>query len=170
MTLEIRPRDPKDLGALAEILVRVHAIDGYPVEGVADPLAWLTPPRQIAAWTALLDGCPVGQAALTQADTKDDVARVWHEHTGQAIVDLAIPVRLFIDPVGRNYGAASHLLQEIRTYARHLDLELAFDVMLKDAAAIRLYEALGCVRIGTLDHVHGTGQVEPAAVYIVPAL
>lgn len=170
MMLEVRPRQQGDLEDLADILVRVHARDGYPVEGVADPVAWLSAPRQIAAWTALVDGRPVGQTVLTKASDTDGVAQIWHDHSGGNVEDLAIPARLFIDPVARSKGAASRLLQEIRTYARHLDLALAFDVMLKDSAAIRLYEALGCTKIGTLDHVHGSGQVEPAAVYIVPTL
>jgi hypothetical protein len=45
---------------------------------------------------------------------------------------------------------------------------MAFDVMLKDRDAIRLYEAIGCQRLGTITHEHGDGQFEPAAVYGAP--
>ena len=46
MKATVRPREPRDLAQLAEALVRVHAADGYPVEGVADPRAWLEPARE----------------------------------------------------------------------------------------------------------------------------
>jgi ribosomal protein S18 acetylase RimI-like enzyme len=45
---------------------------------------------------------------------------------------------------------------------------MAFDVMLKDQAAIRLYEATGCKRLGIIDHHHSDGKTEPAAVYVAP--
>lgn len=168
MSITVRERRNADLTALAEILVRVHARDGYPVEGVADPLAWLSAPRQIAAWTAVDDGNPIGQAVLTAAAPDDDAAKLWHDHTGGNIERLAIPARLFIDPTGRQRGAGAALMQAIRDHANAHDLALAFDVMLKDQAAIRLYERLGCVRIGTTTHRHGDSNTEPAAVYCVP--
>lgn len=45
---------------------------------------------------------------------------------------------------------------------------LVFDVMLKEQRAIRLYEALGCQRLGTITHHHSDGLEEPAAVYVAP--
>lgn len=168
MSVEVRERRDSDLAALAEVLVRVHEQDGYPVEGVADPVAWLTPPRQLAAWTALHDDKPVGQATLTKAAAEEDAARVWLEHTQGDIDSLAIPARLFVEPRGRQRGAGAALMEAIHDYARVHGVALAFDVMLKDQAAIRLYERLGCVRIGTITHHHGDGNTEPAAVYVVP--
>ena len=53
-------------------------------------------------------------------------------------------------------------------FARTRGLAIAFDVMLKDRAAIRLYERLGAVHIATLTHHYGDGLTEPAAVYVVP--
>lgn len=46
--------------------------------------------------------------------------------------------------------------------------QLVFDVMLKEQRAIRLYEALGCQRLGTITHHHSDGLEEPAAVYVAP--
>ncbi|MFD4323586.1 GNAT family N-acetyltransferase [Nocardioides sp. NPDC058538] len=165
--VNIRPRTTKDLPALADILVKVHALDGYPVEGVADPVRWLTPPRTFGAWTALYSGRPIGQATLTHAVAADDAARVWHDVTGGDLDRLAIPARLFIEPDHRKNGAGGALLSAIRDHAESHGLEVVFDVMLKDRAAIRLYEASGCTRIGLIEHHHGDGQVEPAAVYVV---
>lgn len=55
---------PDDLPELGKALVRVHEVDGYAVEGVSDPEAWLQPTRELAAWTAVLNDEPVGQVAL----------------------------------------------------------------------------------------------------------
>lgn len=168
MGVEVRRREDADLPELAEALVRVYAQDGYPVEGVANPRAWLAPPREVAAWTALYEGQRVGHISLTQADLADDAAKVWHQYTGQSIEHLVIPVRLFVDPAHRKRGAGALLMIAVRDYAASHDRALAFDVMLKDDVAIRLYEAAGCIRIGTITHVHSDGETEPAAVYMVP--
>jgi ribosomal protein S18 acetylase RimI-like enzyme len=54
-------------------------------------------------------------------------------------------------------------------FARTQELAIAFDVMLKDHAAIRLYERLGAQHITDLTHHYGDGLTEPAAVYAVPS-
>lgn len=169
MTVTVRTRRPGDLQALGEVLRRVHALDGYPVEGVADPRAWLLPPRELTAWTAEYDGAPIGHASLTAADTADDAAAMWQRSTGKAVANVAIPVRLFVDPAHRRRGAGLLLMRAAQTYAGRHGLTLVFDVMLKDRDAIRLYEGLGCTRLGTIEHRHGDGQVEPAAVYVAPS-
>ncbi len=48
----VRPRTDADLDRCAAILVRVHGVDGYPVEGVADPHARLHPDGLVAARVA----------------------------------------------------------------------------------------------------------------------
>lgn len=167
--VEVRPRKNADIPELAQVLVRVHARDGYPVEGVADPEAWLTPPRELAAWTALFAGSPIGHISLTRATDSDDAAILWHGATGLDIDQLAIPVRLFVDPRHRQGGAGKLLMAAAQNFASTHGLAMAFDVMLKDHDAIRLYEALGCKRIGTIDHRHSDGRIEPAAVYVGPS-
>ena len=170
MTALIRPRRADDLDALADVLVRVHAVDGYPVEGVEHPIAWLTPPRQLAAWTALVCDTPVGHIALIKADRDDDAAAVWLRHAPGGELDrVAIPVRLFVDPDHRRLGAGKQLMAAVVEYAHAHALDLVFDVMLKDRAAIHLYETLGFRRLGTIDHRHSDGLVEPAAVYLAPS-
>lgn len=168
MTLTIRPRSDEDLPELAAALVRVHALDGYPVEGVADPEAWLRHNHELQSWTAVEDGKPVGQITLTRATPDDDAARAWQEHTGGDIDRLAIPVRLFVAPDHRGSGAGRLLMEAAVDYARTRGLAIAFDVMLKDSAAIRLYERHGAQRVGDLTHHYGDGLTEPAAVYAVP--
>ena len=169
MTAVIRPRRPDDLGALADVLVRVHAVDGYPVEGVEHPRAWLTPPRQLAAWTALVSDTPIGHIAVVKASRDDDAAAMWLRYApGSEVDSVAIPVRLFVDPKHRRLGAAKQLMAAVLEYAHAHALVLVFDVMLKDRAAIHLYDTLGCHRLATFDHRHSDGLVEPAAVYVAP--
>ncbi|MDR7383595.1 GNAT family N-acetyltransferase [Promicromonospora iranensis] len=167
MTHTIRPRHDEDLPDLAAVLVRVHAQDGYPVEGVADPEGWLRHPNELQSWTAVEDDRPIGQITLTRAVPEDDAARVWQEHTGGDIDRLAIPVRLFVDPDYRGSGAGRLLMEAALDLARSQGLAIAFDVMLKDRTAIRLYERLGAVYIADLNHRYGDGLTEPAAVYVV---
>src|SRR5262245_7276361 len=161
----VRRRKNDDLAELARVLTRVYAQDGYPVEGVANPRAWLTPPREIAAWTALAPGGPIGQISLTRPADDDDAAILWQRTTGGDISQLVIHVRLFVDPQHRRLGAGAKLMVAAQKYAMVHDLAMAFDVMLKDQAAIQLYEAAGSKRLGIIDHHHSDGQTEPAAVY-----
>jgi GNAT superfamily N-acetyltransferase len=167
MTLTIRTRRDEDLPNLAAVLVRVHAKDGYPVEGVADPEGWLRHPNELENWTAVEDDQPIGQITLTRAVPEDDAARAWQEHTGVDIDRLAIPVRLFVHPDHRGTGAGRLLMEAALEFARTRGLAIAFDVMLKDRAAIRLYERLGAQHIADLTHHFGDGLTEPAAVYVV---
>jgi GNAT superfamily N-acetyltransferase len=164
----IRPRRDNDLPALADVLVRVHTVDGYPVEGVTDPAAWLHHPHELQSWTAEVAGHPVGQITLAHATADDDAARVWHERTGGDIGRLALPVRLFVDPDHRGAGAGRLLMRTAAEHARSLNRSVAFDVMKKDRTAIRLYERMGAIPIGDITHHHSHGLNEPAVVYIAP--
>lgn len=164
----IRRRQTADLPQLGKALVRVHQVDGYPVEGVDYPERWLIPARQIASWTALLANQPIGQVSLTEADPQDDAARVWATKTGGSFEDIAVVARLFVDPEYRGKGAAQKLMRAAHEHSGRVGKQLVFDVMLKDQRAIHLYEALGCERLGLITHHHGAGLEEPAAVYVAP--
>ncbi|UPK75697.1 GNAT family N-acetyltransferase [Nocardioidaceae bacterium SCSIO 66511] len=164
----VRRRHEDDLTELAQVLVRVHALDGYPVEGVADPEAWLTPDTELASWTAEYDGTIIGQITLAQATPDDDAAQVWRDATDGSIEELTIPLRLFVDPAHRDLGAGRDLMLAAGTYAVTHGRPIAFDVMLKDKRAIALYESIGCRRLGTITHRHSEGLTEPAAVYAGP--
>lgn len=164
----VRTRDDTDLPDLGAALVRVHAQDGYPVEGVADPVAWLEHPHALQNWTAVVGGVPIGQVTLTEADPSDDAARVWAAETGGSLADLAIVVRLFVDPGHRSVSAGRLLMATALDHARQIGRSVALDVMAKDQAAIRLYERLGACRIGEVLHRHGDGLSEPAIVFAIP--
>ncbi|WP_419705174.1 GNAT family N-acetyltransferase [Promicromonospora sp. NFX87] len=167
MTLTIRSRREEDLPSLASTLVSVHAVDGYPVEGVADPKAWLRHPREIQSWTAAQDGEPIGQVTLARAQPEDDAAVAWHEYTGGDVDRLAVLARLFVAPGHRGSSAGRLLMETARDFARSRRLAVALDVMLKDRGAIRLYERLGAERISDIDHRYGDGLTEAGVVYVI---
>lgn len=166
--VHVRRREQADLDELGQILIRVHAADGYPVEGVADPVAWLTPSTELASWTAEYDGKSIGQITLAHATPDDDAAQLWRDATERSIEQLTIPVRLFVDPDYRELGAGRDLMLAAGTYALTHGRSIAFDVMLKDERAIALYESLGCRRLGRITHRHSDGLAEPAVVYAGP--
>lgn len=170
MTVTVRPRREEDLPDLAAALVQVHALDGYPVEGVADPEAWLRHPDELQSWTAVEATKPIGQVTLTRASPDDDAARAWHEGTGGNVDQLSVVARLFVDPGSRGSGAGRLLMEAAVGFARARGLAVALDVMLKDQDAIRLYERLGARRISELTHRYGDGLSEPGAVYVVENL
>ena len=162
----VRDRRPADIPALAAVLIRVHALDGYPVEGVADPESWLLSPREIRSWVAMVAEVPVGNITLTVATANDDAARVWQERTGGDLASLAILARLFVDPDHRGSGAGRILITTAVEHARSVGRAVAFDVMTKDRAAISLYERMGARRVAEITHHHSDGLTEPAVVYV----
>src|SRR5437868_2371962 len=103
--VSVRRRQQADLPEAAAALVDVHRNDGYPVEGVEDPVAWLLSPDQIAAWVAELDGRIVGHVALSEPQPDDAAASVWAAHADKGAERIAVLGRLFV-----HSGARGHAL------------------------------------------------------------
>lgn len=162
----IRQRQAIDLPQLAEVLRRVYAADGYPVEGVADAERWLQSEAELAAWVAEMDGEPVGQVMMTRPQ-KGDAAPALYTNRDLAD-DVAVLGRLFVSPGARGNALAEKLLKTAQAYADNQGFVLVLDVMLKDKAAIHLYERLGWVPLGEVEHSHSDGQVEKARAYYWP--
>ncbi|MCG8915392.1 GNAT family N-acetyltransferase [Actinokineospora sp. PR83] len=166
--IPIRPRTENDLSSASELLVKVHALDGYPVEGVADPQAWLVSDSLIQSWVADNGERIVGHVSISQATSGDDAARMWFDRTGQAPETIAVLGRLFVDPDTRGASLGKRLVQTAMTEADSRGLRLTLDVMTKDRAAISLYERLGWTLIGEAAHTFGAGQSAPAVCYVAP--
>ena len=66
-TVNIRPRLHSDMAGCVCLLGHVHEWDGYPLRWPADPQAWLTDSRQVAAWVAERAGMIAGHVALAPA-------------------------------------------------------------------------------------------------------
>ncbi|MFB9906809.1 GNAT family N-acetyltransferase [Allokutzneria oryzae] len=167
MATDVRVRLQDDLPSCAQALVEVHRSDGYPVEGVADPIGWLTPPTLIRAWVAEKDGSIVGHVLLTTPQEGDDAARLWQSQSAND-EKIAVLGRLFVLSTARGHSFGEHLMRAATEYAQQQNMRLVLDVMDKDKAAIRLYERLGWQRIGTAYHQFGEGQSIPAFCYVSP--
>ncbi|MGL5826087.1 MAG: GNAT family N-acetyltransferase [Nocardioides sp.] len=171
MTIEqriatIRERRDTDLPNLANVLVEVHQRDGYPVEGVGDPTSWLVVEDLVKAWTAIVNDEAVGHVALSEPGPDDQAALLWQNlHTGSRPLVLG---RLFVSTRARGLGLGRELTTTATRYAHKLRRPVVLDVMNKDHAAITIYEALGWSPIGTIDHVHSGGRIEPARAYVAP--
>ena len=166
--VSVRRRQQADLPEAGAALVEVHRSDGYPVEGVDDPTAWLLSPHQIAAWVAELDGRIVGHVALSEPQPNDAAAAVWTTHAENPADHIAVLGRLFVHPQARGHALGEQLARTATDYAHEHGLRLVLDVMTKDAAAIRLYERLGWQRIGTTQHDDGHGHAIDAYCYVSP--
>lgn len=187
----VRPRTDADLDRCAAILVRVHGVDGYPVEGVADPHARLHPDRLVAAWVAEIEGedtgdgggedtaagvgeghadgvgeghAVVGHVALTDPSIGDrgEVGRLAPGLEGKP---FGLLCRLFVAPEARGAGAGRRLVEAAMAHARVRGLPLVLDVMVKDRSAIRLYERLGWRHIGDSVHHGGPAGGTPCRWY-----
>lgn len=167
--LKIRPRQESDLPAAGAALVDVYRTDGYPVEGVADPVAWLLPAGLLAAWVAELDGEIVGHVAIGAPKPDDDAVRLWLEQSDDTIGDVAVIGRLFVKSSARRNAIGEKLARAAVTDEAVRGKTLVLDVMEKDQDAIRLYERLGLKRIGTATHAYGEGKSVTAICYVVPA-
>jgi GNAT superfamily N-acetyltransferase len=167
-TIHVRERSAEDLENCSAILQRVHEQDAYPVEGVADPTAWLTPPTLINAWVATLDHEVVGHSLLASPTEADDAARLWRETSGTPLSAITVLGRLFVDPLARGHQAGSLLMNAALQYAASHSLAAVLDVMEKDDAAIRLYEKSGWRPIGEARHTFGNGESIRALCYVAP--
>lgn len=163
----IRPREARDLYALARALVAVHEVDGYPVEGVADPVGWLAFTDPLGVWVAEVDGAVVGHVALLHPTADDSAATLWMRHSGAQLHDIAVLARLFAAPAGRGLGLGRALTATATAWADQLGRRAVLDVMDKDTAAIRTYTRLGWMPLGPVDH-HHPGGTTPATAYVSP--
>ncbi|WP_101254531.1 GNAT family N-acetyltransferase [Streptomyces barkulensis] len=163
----IRPRQYEDIPEAAKALVRVHDLDGYPVEGVDQPEAWLTPPKLLRAWVAEVEGSVTGHVAINRPNGEEAVS-LWVDHSQEEEAHVAVLSRLFVAPEARGKDAGGELMRTAMTYAQREGLRLVLDVLSKDTAAMRLYEKLGWQQIGSSTHSYGNGRQTEAICYVSP--
>lgn len=165
----IRPRVESDIPQAAAGLVEVHAADGYPVEGVSRPEAWLTPPGFLAAWVAEITGKVVGHVAISRSNGEEAVS-LWLDQGGADADKVAVLARLFVVPEARNRAIGERLTSAAVAYAQAKGMRLVLDVMTKDLAAIRLYRRLGWTKLGIAVHTFGEErQTAEALCFVSPA-
>ncbi|MET7408673.1 GNAT family N-acetyltransferase [Streptomyces parvulus] len=167
-SVTVRPFSDDDLTGAAEALVEVHETDGYPVEGVDDPEAWIKSEDVLAAWIAESDGRIVGHVAVMKPQG-EAAADLWVKQSGDDMGHVGVLARLFVVQSARKQAAGRQLMEAAASHARDHGLRLVLDVMVKDASAIRLYERLGWRKIGETIHHFGNGETIPAVCYVSPS-
>ncbi|MER5921038.1 GNAT family N-acetyltransferase [Streptomyces mirabilis] len=163
----VRPFEDTDLPNAGSALIKVHATDGYPVEGVDQPDRWLRSADVLAAWVAEMNSEIVGHVALMRPHGEDAVS-LWIEQSGDSEEQIAVLARLFVVREARKNAVGEKLMKAAMEYAQSQDLRLVLDVMTKDTAAIRLYERLGWVKIGEAIHRYGDDRTIDAVCYVAP--
>lgn len=166
--LVIRRRQDSDLEQAGQALVDVHNTDGYPVEGVTDPVGWLKTTGLLNAWVAELDGEIVGHVAVSEPQPKDDAVRLWLEQSDDKVEDVVVLGRLFVKRSARGQSIGEQLARAAVMEMAAQKKRMVLDVMEKDQVAIRLYERLGLKKIGVATHHFGEGQETSAICYVVP--
>jgi len=163
----VRVRTQEDIPGCAKVLREVYEVDGYPVEGVEDAEGWLFPDGLIEAWVAGPSDGILGHA-LASEPRGEAAVEMFVERTGLDESKVAVLARLFVAPAARGRSLGQELAGAAMRYTQSHGRRAVFDVMAKDRAAIRLYERVGCVRLGTTMHTFGDGQQVPAYCYAAP--
>ncbi|MEH0419562.1 GNAT family N-acetyltransferase [Streptomyces sp. B21-083] len=163
----IRLFEATDLPGAATALMEVHATDGYPVEGVAHPEAWLRSDGVLASWVAEAEQRIVGHIAVMRPDDVDAVS-LWAGQSGADEQHIAVLARLFVVRGARKQALGERLVRTAMDYGQRHNRRLVLDVMVKDTAAIRLYERLGWRRTGRAAHHFGAGQHIEAICFVAP--
>jgi GNAT superfamily N-acetyltransferase len=157
----VRPRVEADIAVLAAILRDVHLHDGYPRRLQPDPGTWLCRDPVLGAWVADHDdGWVVGHIALCLPGPDDPVAALVAE-------PAAIVSRLFVARDARGQGLGERLVRAAWREAQQHGLRPMLDVLVRDSAAVVLYDSIGWRRIGMITHeINGTSV--PAICFAAP--
>ncbi|KAK0316491.1 hypothetical protein LTR01_000239 [Friedmanniomyces endolithicus] len=151
----VRLRTDVDLDSCVEVLCRVYAKDGYPVEGTSYAHRFLQDGLR-RAWVAEHGDTIIGHVAIGNATERDPAVILWRKlYPDEPVVVLE---RLFVDPKHRGSGAATGLIRAVEAWSRQEGIRLILFALSKDQVAIRLYGRLGWTRFGTVPFSYGDGQ------------
>jgi GNAT superfamily N-acetyltransferase len=164
----VRPRLDEDLPNLGLLAEAVYRTDGYPIYRPADLVQdFLVSSDAIEGWVAESDGEVLGHVALHNSSWSG-VMKEARESTGRADDQLAVVARLLVSPHARSRGLGTALLDAATAKAQSLRRLAILDVGTTYTAAVRLYEATGWQRIGTVDFPMPDGHSLPEYVYVSP--
>jgi len=149
VTVEIRARRPADIPALAEVLFAQQPTSRYPFR---NPLPipveqFLHADDAVAAWTAELDGRPMGHACYTRtrggfpgASEMNQACALAH---GCDAEELAWITALFVDDARRGLGIGRRLLGAVVDDIRASGLHPSLEVLPIHPGALSLYRSTG---------------------------
>ncbi len=165
--LVVRPREAGDVAGLVEVLAAQREASLYPLRW---PLPF--PPEQfveravdLAAWTALLDGRPVGHVAAQRAED-GSMLPLWEAGHGRTADRLGVLGTLFVDPGVRGRGLGRRLHDTAVGWLRERDLGPCLDVVPIHAPAQAMYAAAGWREVGRA-RPHWLPEARPDVVAMV---
>lgn len=165
--MEIRPRTDADLGACKQLAVVVHAHDGYPPRYADDLAALFTAVPPIVAWVAVDGDAVVGHVALNDRTTTAAMALAT-ETTGLTKPELVVLARLLVAPTAQRLGIGGALVAVAVAEAHARGRRPMLDVATQLTPAVRLYERLGWVRLGTVTATFRDAAPLDEHVYLGP--
>lgn len=165
----VRPREDRDLDALAVIAAEVQVNDGYPGRRPRDLRAFLVSDDALGSWVAELDEAVVGHVALHRTSLPVVMECARQVLPGTRDEDLAVVARLIVAPASRRLGIGSLLLARAAAAARDRGRHPILDVVATYDAANALYRAAGWVRAGEVEMRFADGTALQSCVYIGPA-
>lgn len=147
----LRRRRDDDLPALADVLAGQQPHSGYPYVWPRErPVDFVRRDGELAAWTAELDGAPVGHISLLAVAPEDPAAPGWSEGTGLRPDELACVSALFVARTHWSRGIGVDLLRTACEWAQTLGLLPCLDVVPEHARALDLYRRLGWREVGRM--------------------
>lgn len=162
----IRRKVEADTDACHQLLLAVHAADGYPAVMPPDPRRFMTPRREYAGWVAEQDGGIVGHVALHGAGNNPMTPPACAA-TGLAVDQLCALARLVVDPSVRRLGLARRLLEVATAHALGEGRRPILDVVQGATGPIALYESAGWRRLCPLTLELGEDRLD-VWVYLGP--
>ena len=165
--LVIRPRAEADLPALTEVLAAQQSLTRYPMRWpLPFPIErFVARDVDLAAWTAVLDGRPVGHVAA-QAACDAQMLPLWEAGHGRPREQLGVMGTLFVDPGVRRLGLGRRLHDTAVDWLRDHDLGPCLDVVPIHAAAQAMYAAAGWRVVGQ-ERPHWLPDGEPDVLAMV---
>ncbi|ETS83116.1 hypothetical protein PFICI_04992 [Pestalotiopsis fici W106-1] len=167
--IEFRRRSKDDLPALVEALEDVYSTDGYPIEGTATAVSFLSPPGLVAAWVAVHRGLVVGQIAVVAGGQGHHAAvRAWVDSVGSGgdAGATVVAARFFIRKYARGFGLGRALVEKTCQWAKDNGKRIVINVLAKDQDAMKLYEKLGFRRFGEGEYEYHEGKKATQYFYV----
>lgn len=152
MTVLIRPRRDDDLPALGRALVEQQPGSGYPHRQPLPmaPEDFIARSGTLAAWTAEIDGLPVGHAAVLPVRTdghEPELARLWSRGHGLPAERLGEVGVYFTSTAARGTGVGAALMRAALADLDERGLAPCLDVV-SSGAAVDYYRRRGWVEVG----------------------
>ena len=155
--IEIRMRRDEDLPALEAALTEQQPVTGYPQTPPGLAMTFLRRDGELAAFSALIDGAPVGHVSVLSAVGMDHgdggaVTAAWCEAHGLPPERLGVLSAIFVGLAGRGHRLGHRLMEAAEQWCAANGYAPCLDSQpLPRSGAARLYRERGWVLVAQVD-------------------